>query len=105
MEAEKYGAICQHNITWDNMVAIRKKNPNKFSEMLFEFYQQYVEKNYEGDYICKSCGTQIDLKDYIVDGSYDSDGRFVSFSIPMEIPLEDIPEYEKYKKRKYGLLV
>lgn len=98
MEAEKYGAICQHNITWDNMMAIRKKNPNRFSEMLFEFYQQYVEQNYEGDYICKSCGTQIDLKDYIVDGSYDSDGRFVSASIPMQIPLEDIPEYEKYKK-------
>jgi len=98
MEAEKYGAICQHNITWDNMMAIRKKNPNRFSEMLFEFYQQYVEKNYENDYICKSCGTQINLKDYVVDGSYDGDGRFVSFSIPMEIPLEDIPEYEKYKK-------
>lgn len=98
MEAEKYGAICQHNITWDNMMAIRKKNPNKFTEQLFDFYQQYVVKNYENDFICKSCGSLINLKDYVVDGSYDDDGRFVSFSIPMDIPLEDIPEYEKYRK-------
>ena len=97
MEAEQIGAICQHNITWDNISALRKKNPNKSSEMLFEFFQQYIIQNHEDDFICKSCGTQINLRNYVLDGTYDDDGRFVSFNMPMEIPIEDIPEYEKYK--------
>ena len=97
MEAEEYGAICQHNVTWDNITALRKKNPNKSSEMLFEFFQQYVIKNHEDDFICKSCGVQINLRNYVLDGAYDDDGRFVSFNMPMDVPIEDIPEYEKYK--------
>lgn len=97
MEAEQYGAICQHNITWDNITALRQKNPNKSSELLFEFFQQYVIKNHEDDFICKSCSAQINLRNYVLDGSYDDDGRFVSFNMPMEVPIEDIPEYEKYK--------
>ena len=97
MEAEQIGAICQHNITWDNITAIRKKNPNKSSEMLFEFFQQYIIQNHEDDFICKSCGTQINLRNYVLDGTYDDDGRFVSFNMPMEVPIEDIPEYEKYR--------
>ena len=91
------GAICQHFVTWDNISAIRKKNPNKFSELFVEFVQQYVIRNHEEDYICKSCGTQVNIKNYVLDGSYDEEGRFVSFNMPMDIPLEDILEYEKYK--------
>jgi hypothetical protein len=97
MEAEQYGAICQHNMTWDNITALRKKNPNKSNELLFEFFQQYIVKNHEDDFICKSCGSQINLKNYVLDGTYDDDGRFVSFNMPMDVPIEDIPEYEKYK--------
>lgn len=96
-EVEKYGAICQHLLTWENIRAIRKKNPNKFTEQLFEFINQYVVINNDDDYICKSCGTQINIKNYVIDGEYDDNGKFITLSTPMEIPLEDIPEYEKYK--------
>lgn len=97
MEAEQYGAICQHNITWDSIMALRTKNPNKYSELLYEFYQQYVTKNHEDNFICKSCSAEINLKNYVLDGTYDDDGRFVSFNTPMGVDIEDIPEYEKYK--------
>lgn len=97
MEAEQVGAICQHNVTWDNLTALRKKNPNKFTRYLFEFIQQYIEQNYDDDFICKSCGTLVNLKNYVQDGTYDSEGRFVTFSSTLDIPLEDIREYEKYK--------
>ena len=96
-EIVESGAICQHFVTWDNMNAIRKKNPNVFSDLLYEFINKYVTMNNQDDYICKSCGSQIDLKNYVMDGSYDDQGRFVTLSMPMEIPLEDVPEYEKYK--------
>lgn len=91
------GAICQHYITWDNISALRMKNPNKFSELLFSFFQQYVDINYEEDYICKSCGTMVNLKNYVTEGTYDDDGRFVSLNMTMQVDVEDIPGYEKYK--------
>lgn len=88
--------ICQHNVTWDNISAIRKKFPNQFSELFFQFVQQYVIRNHEQDFICKSCGFQVNIRNYVLDGSYDDEGRFVSFTMPMDVPLKDIPEYEKY---------
>jgi hypothetical protein len=94
---ESYGAICQHNITWDNLTALRKKNPNKFNELLVEFIYQYIIQNNEEDFVCKGCGTLINLKKFVVDGSFDTDGRYTTFSTPMQVALEDIPEYEKYK--------
>lgn len=96
-EITESGAICQHFVTWDNMSAIRKKSPNLFSDILYEFINKYVTVNNQEEYICKSCGSQIDLKHYVMDGAYDDQGRFVTLSMPMEIPLEDVPEYEKYK--------
>ncbi len=94
--AESIGAICQHNITWEKIAAIRKKNPNEFTKLLYEFILRYVIENYEGDYICKSCSTMINIKNYMPDGTYNSDGQFVSLYSHMSVPLEDVPEYEKY---------
>ena len=94
---EKYGAICQHIITWEQISEIRKKNPNQFSNLLFEFVMQYVVENYEGDYICKSCGVLINIKNYVLDGSYDESGRFITLSMPMNVNIEDLPEYEKFR--------
>ena len=90
-------AICQHNITWDNLMAIRKKEPNKFNDRLFAFFLQYVDKTYDGQYICKSCNSLVNMGSFVQEGSYDDDGRFISFNVTISVPLEDIPEYEKYK--------
>lgn len=97
-EAEKVGAICQHFVTWDNIVSIKKKSPTDYGNMLYDFINQYVMENNDQDYVCKSCGTQLNIKKYVTDGVYDKDtDRFMTFNMPMEIPLEEIPEYEKYK--------
>lgn len=90
-------AICQHNITWDNLMALRKKEPNKFNDILFSFFIQYVDKTYDDQYICKSCGALVNIASFVQESSYDDEGHFVSFNVTINIPLEDIPEYEKYK--------
>ena len=95
--AEALGAICQHNIAWEKISAIRRKFPNEFTRLLHEFIRQYVIENYEDDFVCTSCGTLINIKKYIPSGAYNEEGQFVSFYSPLEVPLEDIPEYEKYK--------
>jgi len=90
--------ICQHNISWDNIIRLRNKNPKQYADYLYNFIQQYVTENADQDYICKSCSYQIDIKKYVTDGIFDDETqRFITFSRPMEVPLEDIPEYEKYK--------
>lgn len=94
--SENMGAICQHLQTWENITALRKKRPNEFQDKIFEFVANYVLVNYAGDYICKSCGRVINIKNYVLSGSYNSDGNYVMYHSEMVVPLEDIPEYSKY---------
>lgn len=97
-EAEKMNAICQHFITWDNIMAIRKKNPNKYTDIMYEFMNQYVIEDNENNYICKSCSTRLNIKKYIIGGYFDKENEtFITFNMPMSVPLEDIPQYEKYR--------
>lgn len=97
-EAEKVNALCQHFLDWTEIVRFKRSNPNKFNEMMFGFIQKYLFENVDGSYVCKSCGTVLDIKKYITGGAFDaSTGMFVTFSRPLEVSLEDIPEYEKYR--------
>ncbi len=97
IEIEKIDGICQHNITWDHILRIKKDDPSKYQNKLYEFIQTYVTENNSLDFICKSCGSLIDVKKFVTDGTFNDDGDFVTFSMPMDIPLENLPEYEKYK--------
>lgn len=95
---EVVSGICQHNISWDRVASIQKTNPKIYTDELYRFIQQYVTENVDQEYICKSCGHQLNMKKYIIDGVFDDDTqKFITYSMPMEVSLEDIPEYEKYK--------
>ena len=95
---ETVNAICQHNISWNELSNMRKDNQLKYSDMLYEFVQQYVIENTEQDFVCKSCGELLNIKKFVNDIAHDEDGNLVVLSSLMTIPLEDIPEYEKYKQ-------
>lgn len=88
--------LCQHNISWENISALRSKNYSEYMERLYEFIRQYVVENTQHELICKSCGFYIDIKKYIQEGTFDSDRGFITFSMPMETNLEDMQEYSKY---------
>jgi hypothetical protein len=97
-EIEEVNGICQHNITWENIVNLRKKNPGKYTDILYLYIEQYVKINNENEFVCKSCGTLLNIKNYITDGEYNNDTqKFVSFGMPLNVPLEDIQEYSKFK--------
>lgn len=97
-EIEEINAVCQHHISWENISNLRKTNPGKYTDLLYEFIQQYVVENYNGEYICKSCSTMLNIKSFITDGDYDNDTqRFIAYSMPFEAHLEDILEYSKFK--------
>ena len=90
------GHICQHTITWDNIIRLKKSNPNKFNQELFNFIKKYISENKESDYVCKSCYQLIDIKKYITDIFPGSNSIAISNSIEKE--LETIREYEKFSK-------
>ncbi|AYV75748.1 MAG: hypothetical protein Terrestrivirus3_17 [Terrestrivirus sp.] len=97
LENESTGAVCQHNITWEKISVLRKKDPNKYGDLLFDFIEQYVIENIDQEYICKSCSHQLNIKKFILDGTFDDETqRFITFSMPLDVPLEEIPEYAKY---------
>jgi len=97
IEIEKINGVCQHNISWDQINDLRKVNNAEYMKKLYMFIQQYVVENAHHEYICKSCGFYLDIKKYIADGTFDDESqRFITFSMPMEANLEDLPEYEKY---------
>jgi len=97
-EIEKVNGICQHNISWDEVLSYRRDDPKKYEIKMYRFIQKFVTENNEQDFICKSCSTQLDLKKYIIDGAYNDDTKqFVSFYTPFDTPLDEIEEYSKYK--------
>lgn len=95
---EHINGICQHIISWDKIGELKKQNDLRYSDLVYEFIQQYLEINPAQDFICKSCKSSINIKRYILDGSFDNSTQsFVTFSVIVDSPLEDFPEYEKLK--------
>lgn len=95
---EHINGICQHIISWDKIGELKKQNDLRYSDLVYEFIQQYVEINPTQDFICKSCKSSINIKRYILDGSFDNSTQtYITHSVQVDAPLEDFPEYEKLK--------
>lgn len=97
---EQNNIICQHVITWDEMMEIKDSDPVLFTKKMFMFTKKYIIENSEQDYVCRSCGIRINIKKFMEDGVYDKDTNIL---IPLNIhgsfeqPLEDVVEYERLK--------
>jgi hypothetical protein len=98
-EAKEYiNARCQHNVTWDQISLLKKENQSLFSKLTYSFMQQYVEVSETTEYRCKSCKSPLDIKKFINEGMFDNASQsFITFSVHMDVNIEDLPEYEKYR--------
>jgi hypothetical protein len=96
IETEKVTGVCQHNITWDDIMSLKRYNHEEYMKRLYNFMTQYVDENSSGDFVCKSCGHYLDIKKYTQDGTFNSDKKFISFTMPLNVNLEDIPKYNRY---------
>jgi hypothetical protein len=90
-------AICQHIISWEKLSTYKKKNPNYFNQLLFEFKKQYITINLEGDFVCKSCYQPVNIKKYAFDWKSDTE-EGIGLSFTLETQLKNLQEYEKYSK-------
>jgi hypothetical protein len=97
-EKEIIQGVCQHNITWDRLSSLKKIDEKMFVDELYSFIQTYVVENADHEYICKSCGFYLNIKKYIQEGKFDDESKkFIVSGITLDKPLEDIPEYQKFK--------
>jgi hypothetical protein len=93
-------AICEHILIWqETMLFQRNRETAAYEESLYNFLQTFVRESEEEEYVCKSCDEILPIKRFVVDGVYDDEQqRFITFAIPMDTPLEESREYEKYTK-------
>ena len=69
------------------------------SQSIYNFIKTYVKENEYGDYICKSCNEVLNLKKYIVDGTYVKEKDiFLTTNLYVNTDLTDIDKYSEYKK-------
>jgi hypothetical protein len=87
-EIKILGAVCQHYYSLKNIL----NSDNDLSN----FIMQYIEE-VDGEFVCKSCGSTVPIKKYVLDGGYDDEGRYITFASTINTPIYDMPEYEKYK--------
>ena len=92
-----YNATCQHIISWDKLSIHKKKNPDYFNQLLFEFKKQYITVNIEGEFVCKSCYQPVNIKKYVFDWKTETEGG-IGMSFTLETQLINLPKYEKYNK-------
>lgn len=90
------GYLCQHNVTWNNITRLKKRDPNKFNQLLFDFFKKYITENKENDFICKSCYQMVDLNKYTTEVYPGSDSVAITYGLETE--LETIADYVKYTK-------
>ena len=100
-------SICQHIITWKQMLRYKKYDPNRFNQLLYEFTKKYLITNQSGDYICKSCYEMIEIKRYISnyieedsvnEYNINEDTNNIILEVYLDTELENITGYEKYNK-------
>jgi hypothetical protein len=95
----KNRTICQHNISWINIMKMNKRRVTEFNQEIFNFVKKYVRENENSEYICKSCSEVLSIKKFVYEGSYDkSSGSFITTSMALDTNLEELPEYEKFTK-------
>ena len=89
---------CQHENEWNDMIRLKSVNLNKYNTEITQFIERYAQETNEMDYICRICGQILPIKQYIQDGSFDNESqKFVAAYTPLDIPLEEVKEYAKYK--------
>jgi hypothetical protein len=89
---------CQHEIEWNTIQKLKFQNLNKYNSELTQFIEKYAIETTLLEFICKICGQMLSIRQYVQDGKFDNNTqKFLTAYIPMDIPLEEIKEYTKYK--------
>ena len=91
-DSEFDNSVCQHVLDWNNLSMFKDKDPNKYSELLFNFTEKYINSNEDNEYVCKSCKQVLDIKNYI-SGQFDEGVSGFEVITTFSKRLTEIKEY------------
>lgn len=98
LEIQVINKKCKHEDEWNNTMELKNDNINKYNVALTDFMNKYVQETPELDYVCRICGQILPMKRFVQDGSFDDESqKFVAAYTPLDISLDEIKEYSRYK--------
>lgn len=91
---------CQHFIDWNSMR--NESNTERRETVIYEFIKKFAVQVFNEErvkhVVCKSCGTILNISNYLVDGQYDSAGNYITFYSVRSINLRDTARYGNLPK-------
>lgn len=85
-------SVCQHTLDWNNLTSFKDKDPNKYSELLFNFTEKYIDSNEDNEFVCKSCKQVLDIRNYVT-GQFDEGVSGFEVVTTFSKRLTEIKEY------------
>lgn len=95
IDLDEDNAYCQHTLDWTELSKLRNNNPNKHSELLYNFIRKYVITNADNEYICKSCKQFVDIQNFL-SNPYEGGSSGLDLIITSSKNLSEIKEYSKF---------
>jgi hypothetical protein len=95
IDLDEESSYCQHTLDWSALSQLRNKNPNKHSELLYNFIKKYVITNADNEYICKSCKQFVDIQNFL-SNPFEGGSSGIDLIITSSKNLSEIKEYSKF---------
>jgi hypothetical protein len=94
---EESNAICYHYIKWADLDKIKKNNYDDKSQFIFDFIKKYLDIDQNNNYLCVSCGQELDIKKYVYYGTFikENDLLLTTSTLYSE-KLVNIPKYANF---------
>lgn len=94
----KIDSKCQHEIEWKEIMKFKRDNLIRYNSSISQFIERFSLETRNLEFVCRICGQLLLEKQYVQDGKFNNaTQRFITDYAPIDIPLEEIREYKKYK--------
>lgn len=94
-------ATCQHFLTWEKIKKMDKLSP-LYDTMIFNYIKQFATQDIAGEntlaYVCRSCQSILNIKNYIIGGQFDKSGNYITSYSSLYTSLSDLPRYKEYEE-------
>ena len=74
---------CIHNHELRKISNLKRFNKNTkllYHDIIFNFTKKYLDIGSDNNYICKSCGNSVNVKNFIADGTFSGDSKVFQFN-------------------------
>ena len=88
---------CHHHLIYETIMKHRNYKSSQFTRELEDFINHFIILDLSNNHICKSCGTQVNISNFVSSGFNSSDsqtGEMKFYNIKSNIALNDMFDYK-----------